>query len=461
MFHRDPTARVAVLGLLALASIACATTTTPPPSPPVTAPPVPTAEVLEAARQEFATVVTDYGQTTKAGALSSTQCDDLARRFESIFTRYGPAMSVALFNAGAVREQCEQADVAEALYRRVVAADPGSDLAHNQLGVLALRRHDRAAALPHFRKAIEANSATRAPRNNLAAALRDDYASKPEDEAFRRAEYQVQNVLAVDSGNRAAFENLARLYYDRGRLQDRAYLLLADLVVTQGLAVTANNGESSADLHVIRGLILMERGADVRALRSFDKAIEVDPDHGDAHMNVAMVALRFRDFSGAQKSLAIAAKHPRHDQNIETYLGLGVAYRGLRDYKAAQQAFERAQKLDSKDPRPLYNLGVLLHEHVGPSADGFDEPTALAAKDFFGRFSRQAADDRRYSADVKDAQLRMNVIDESIEINKTIIELQKEADAMAERQRQEEMAERQRMLEIERRAHEAARDAEP
>jgi hypothetical protein len=33
-------------------------------------------------------------------------------------------------------------------------------------------------------------------------------------------------VLALDSGNKAAYENLARIYYDRGHSKDKSYLVL-------------------------------------------------------------------------------------------------------------------------------------------------------------------------------------------------------------------------------------------
>ena len=353
------------------------------------------------AEKAFAATVVDYEKVAAKGKWTPSTCDDMAGRFEALYAEFGGPMHVALFNAGAVREACGQTPKAKAIYQRLVSDHPKSDLGHNQLGVLAARAGHEAEALKHFRAAIEANPTTRAPRNNLAAALRKRYANTPEDASFRQAENQLQNVLAVDSDNRPAFENLARLYYDRGRLEDKAYLMLADLVVSQGLMVADRIEEPSADLHVIRGLILMQRGDDVRALRAFEKAAEIDPDHGDAHMNIAMIALRFRDFDNAEKSLSIAKKDDRHVDNIETYLGLGVAYRGLRKYDDAKRSFEQAQTLAPKDPRPLYNLGILYQEHIAPSKEGFDEKLHRKAIGFFEDFTKRAAGDRKFSTDLR------------------------------------------------------------
>jgi len=407
------------------------------------------------AKKKFAAAVADYEKLAAKGKWSPSTCDDMAGRFEALYTEFGGPMNVALFNAGAVREACDQTPEAEAIYRRLVAAHPKSDLGHNQLGVLAMRAGHETQALKHFRAAIEANPTTRAPRNNLAAALRNRYASTPEDAAFRQAENQLQNVLAVDSDNRQAFENLARLYYDRGRLEDKAYLMLADLVVSQGLMVAEREDEPSADLHVIRGLILMQRDDDVRALRSFERAAEIDPAHGDAHMNIALVALRFRDFDNAEKSLSIARKDDRHADNIETYLGLGVAYRGLRQYDEAEQSFEKAQAMAPADPRPLYNLGILYQEHIAPSQEGFDEGMHRKAIGFFEDFTKRAGGVSQFKGDVGDAKFRIGVLEQSIVNFHEIEDIRKKAEEIERQERLQREAERKELLEIERRAKEA------
>lgn len=95
----------------------------------------------------------------------------------------------------------------------------------------------------------------------------------------RRAESALRNALAVDSDNAVSHENLARLYYDRGRLHERSYLLLSKLVVTQATRVLEQRGTPSAELHNLHGLLLMEDGDQVSALRAFRKATEVDPEH--------------------------------------------------------------------------------------------------------------------------------------------------------------------------------------
>ena len=79
----------------------------------------------------------------------------------------------------------------------------------------------------------------------------------------------------------------------------------------------------------------------------------VDPNHSDANMNMALVAIRFRDYEAAEKSLKVALRDKRLSKDIETYLALGVAQRGLRKYDDAEKAYRQAAKIKGSDPRPL------------------------------------------------------------------------------------------------------------
>ncbi|MEX1366718.1 MAG: tetratricopeptide repeat protein, partial [Nannocystaceae bacterium] len=281
------------------------------------------------AKKDFADVAKRYEAAKAKGSLSSAQCADFAKDFEGVYKKHGKQMTVAYFNAGAVWDECGDTDKAEQIYVAVTKAVPKYDLSYNNLGVIYWNRNQESKALSFFQKAVEANIATRAPRNNLAAALRDKYSNSPEQNTFTEAERTLQRVLAVDSSNQLAYENLARLYYDRGRLKDKSYLLLAKLVIDQANRVLQKDGVESADLFNLQGLLFMEENDQVSALRAFRKAAELDPKHADAHMNMALIAIRFRDYGAAEQSLTIAVEDQRQKKNAEAYLGLGVAQRGL------------------------------------------------------------------------------------------------------------------------------------
>lgn len=407
------------------------------------------------AKASFEEVAARYRSAKSKGALSKGTCSDLSNEFDKVYKKYGKQMAVAKFNSGAVLEECGDTEGAEKIYEQLVQEVPKYDLAYNNLGVIYWNRRQESRALDYFKKAVEANSTTKAPRNNLAAALREKYTDSPQQPDFDAAEKQLQTVLAVDSGNRVAYENLARLYYDRGRLKDKSYLLLANLVTIQAVRVLEGTKTESADIWNIKGLLLMERDDQVEALRAFKKAVEVDAKHTDANMNIAMIALRFRDYPTAEKSINIALADKRQKKNVEAYLGLGVALRGQRKYADAEKAFKKALDVKSADPRALYNLGILYHEHIGPESerknesDTFDKKPYQTAIEYFNKFLSQAGSKKELQKSLDDAKTRVTNIQEYFKNIEEMKKLEAEAKKLEELAKKQEAEEKARLLKME------------
>jgi tetratricopeptide (TPR) repeat protein len=412
------------------------------------------------AKKDFASVAQRYEAAKAKGSLSKGECDQFAKEFEKVFRDHGKQMTVAYFNAGAVWDECGDVQKAEETYLAVTKAVPKYDLSYNNLGVIYWNRGQENRALEYFEKAEAANIASRAPRNNLAAALRDKYTGSPDAKVFTDAEKLLQKVLAVDSGNQLAYENLARLYYDRGRLKDKSYLLLAGLVIKQATEVLKKSNVESADLYNLSGLLLMERDDQVAALRAFKKAAEINPKHADAHMNMALIAIHFRDYTTAEESLSIAVKDPRQKSNVEAYIGLGVAQRGLRKYKEAEASFKKAMDMAKSDPRPLYNLGILYHEHIAATQEGdFNKTPYNTAKDYYNKFVAKAGGAGPFAKQVDDAKNRVVAIDQLFKDIEEMKKLEEEQKKLAEIQRKQQEEEKKRLLDLEAKAKAAAGSA--
>jgi len=409
------------------------------------------------AKKDFASVAKRYEAAKAKGSLSKGQCDQFAKDFEKVYKKHGEQMTVAFFNAGAVWDECGETEKAESIYLAVTKAVPKYDLSYNNLGVIYWNRNKEQKALSFFKKAVDANMATRAPRNNLAAALRDKYSKSSDQGTFDEAERTLQRVLAVDSSNQLAYENLARLYYDRGRLKDKSYLLLSDLVITQATVVLKKDGVESADLFNLKGLIFMEYDDQVAALKAFKKAAELKPRHADAHMNIALIAIRFRDYGTAEESLIIAIKDPRQKKNVEAFIGLGVAQRGLRKYKEAEKAFKKAIDVGKSDPRALYNLGILYHEHIGANQEGeFSKKPYNTAKDYYKKFVSKAGGKADFKVQVDDAKARVAAIEQLFKDIDEMKKLEAEQEKLMEIERKQQAEEKKRLLDIEAKARAAA-----
>jgi tetratricopeptide (TPR) repeat protein len=418
----------------------------------------PGAKISKEAKKDFDAAVNLYAKAKEDGTLSESECDSVTSKFGKVYKEHGDQVIMARFNEGAAWDECGQIEKAKPIYEEL--AKKKFQLAMTNLGVIYWNQGKTAKALDMFKKAVDADKKKAfTARNNLAAAYRDRYADKTSAEDFKQSERQIQNVLAVDTSNKAAYENLARLYYDRGRLKDRSYLVLANLVVTQALRVLEKEGNQSADIYNLRGLLFMQDDNQVDALRAFKKAVEIDPKHVDANLNIAFISLRFRDYATAEKSLDIAMKHPRAKRNIEAHIAMAVAKRGLKKFKEAQKWNDKAAKVDSKDPRPWYNLGILNQEHL-IGQDSVDqkqiEEFYNVAKKHYGKFIAMAENDKEYKDQVQDAKDRIIIIDDAIETFRKMEELEKQAEELRKQEEAAAQAERERLKELERKAREAA-----
>jgi tetratricopeptide (TPR) repeat protein len=370
-------------------------------------------------------------------------------------------MAIAQFNSGVVYEECGQSDKAEPIYTGLISAAPKFDLPYNNLGVIYWKKGQDSKALEMFKKGVEANKlSARAARNNVAGLMRNQYIQSTDLNAFTEAQTSIQGVLALDSGNQAAYENLARIYYDRGHLKDKSYLVLADLVVTQGIRVLKNdNNKESADIYNIKGLLLLERDNQVDALKTFKEAVRVEPSHVEANLNIGFISIRFRDYATAESAFQTALKSGAQQKNIEVWLALGVAQRGLKKFKEAEESYKKALKLSASDPRPWFNLGVLYQDHLS-TQDGVDpmkegEKLIATAKTHYQKFIETAGGNKNYATRVLEAKDRIATIEQTFDFNKITVELEKKAAEMAKLQAEQDAAERKRLLDLEKQAMEA------
>lgn len=417
------------------------------------------AEASKEAKADFQDAVKTYQAAKGDGKLSGDECEKVAGAFQKVYKTHGVQMAIAQFNSGVVLEECGQTDKAEGIYAQLTAQAPKFDLAYNNLGVIYWKKGQEAKALDMFKKGVEANKlAARAARNNVAGLLRNQFILNSDVNAFGEAEKSIQGVLALDSGNQAAYENLARIYYDRGHRKDKSYLVLANLVVTQGVRVLKTDGRESADLYNVQGLLLLERQDQVNALKAFKEAVRVEPNHVEANLNIGFISIRFRDYATAEKAFETALKDQRQAKNVEAHLALGVAQRGLKKFKEAEKSYNTAIKLNANDPRALFNLGVLYQDHIGTQDDvdtKKNEELITVAKGHYQKFIALAGKDKQWSQQVLLAQDRIATIDQTFEFNKITAELLKKAKEMEEMQKKQEEEERKRLLELEKQAQEA------
>jgi protein O-GlcNAc transferase len=114
--------------------------------------------------------------------------------------------------AGLAHHQAGRLNRAEALYRKVLSADPNHADALHLLGVVAFQCGNIAAALQLIEQALPALAKLPDAHVNYGNALREAHRPEEAIASYRRA-------IALDPDHGMAHNNLARLLIDRGTFE--------------------------------------------------------------------------------------------------------------------------------------------------------------------------------------------------------------------------------------------------
>ncbi len=141
-------------------------------------------------------------------------------------------------------------------------------------------------------------------------------------------------ILSRDAKNSGALKNLSLTYYKKGDTK------LAQMVGADYLAINKDDPEVFNTF----GMMAVERGRFPEAIQYFRKALALDNKLLGAHMNIAAIALRYRDYNTAKVHYKEAVTlSPQHG---DANLGLGLALAGLSESDAALAQLGEALKIN-------------------------------------------------------------------------------------------------------------------
>jgi serine/threonine protein kinase/tetratricopeptide (TPR) repeat protein len=229
---------------------------------------------------------------------------------------------------------------------------------HSQLAIIlgTLGRLDEAVVAS--RRAIEASPRDAVLRMHLGMVLRDMGKSEEAIEAFRQA-------VAIDPDDGYAHYHLAATLPDPQQI-DAA-------IAEYGEAIARGRPEDRiwvSASHSNRAQLLVEKGEIGKARADLDRAIEIDPTNGYAHLNRASLLCDYlHDEKEALREFDRAAELMPDEPSVQ--LGRGNALGRLGHHEVAILAFDRGLTLD---PR---NVGCLVGRGVSSYSLG-DRAAALA-----------------------------------------------------------------------------------
>lgn len=222
------------------------------------------------------------------------------------------------------------------------------------------------------------------------------------DTALREARLALQ----VDAANVDAAAYVAFAYYHK-KLYDTAELVLDDLFKRDA-------AKQNANVYYVYGLVYDQTNRPDRALLAYRKAVELNPSHTSALVNLGVHQLKNSQYTEAQQTFERLTQQFNRTDAV-TLTSLGSAYRGRSaDYqpgagerdqfvRTAEAAYKRALQANPNYGPAYYNLG-LLYLDTDPYPGISDALQRLnAAKAFFDQYKNMpGVDIKLYDARMKD-----------------------------------------------------------
>jgi len=313
----------------------------------------PARKVSKEAKKDFAAAVEKYEAAKKSG-INRSNCGALANTFAELYQDH-PKLVEAKFNEGVIWEECNDVKKAMQVYEAIMRKHPSFGPAINNIGQIYFTRGNVNQAVSYFKRAAQAK--TSEAYSNLAV-LQRNRALEGDISQVKEAINNVHRALAVDSSNIEAYVTKAVVLYDHAKTNSQ--LEMARLICIQATKVDPDY----APIYNTLGLILLRQKEVTPALAKFRKAVALDNNFKEAHMNIGAITLSFRDYKSAENAFEkVLALNPDKKMKIEALVGLGVAYRGQRKFNEAMAKYKEAQALDPTNAALAYNMGILIQDY--------------------------------------------------------------------------------------------------
>ena len=378
-------AGVLAVGILSLL-LACAGGQKPaaPTSEAPTAPPPPPAGPITGLPGEAPVALSTNARSSFEEGVQLETAGDLAgaaTAFEKAF-QADPAAAFAGVNAGLCRERMGDDAGARELYEKVLDRTPTFFPAAQDLVRLDARTGRGADAEAEMRARLQKDPDAVALRNGLAEALLAQGKLDPAEEAARQA-------LKIEEKNLPAMVNLATVYARKKRFE------LAKMVLDNARQIDDRDPTIWNRL----GFVELSLGDRALALESFRTAAALRPDYPEAHTNYGALLADAEDFQNAATELEQAVRYA--PSSAVAWMNLGNAYRGLKEFEKAEDAYRKALNLDPKLNDANYDLAILFLDGDKPGLPALQR--LQTGVGFLDAYEQGGGKDVRLAAYRKDA----------------------------------------------------------
>ncbi len=405
--------------------------------------------VSEEVREGFKEAVQVFVTHEKANDWTTEICEDLDKKFREVNKETeketGKSLVKAIYNVGVVWQKCGDHKKAWAVFDEAQKLDKKNNEGKEtfqrpmvQMGTYKLalylkdgKQADLNEAKAKFQQAIDIDPLSEDVVEayvNLAMIQRLE--AKGNVKLYEEALKNLQRALVIDSKSLDAFLQMAELYREQATHEkDDSKIDLAVLVISQAQLIEAEKGESFPPLNLTLGLLKMERGDIIGALKNFKVAYEKDDELFEAFMNYGAITIGFRGYEDAEMVFGRALE--LKPDSYMAHMNLGIAKRGLEKYAEAEAEYQKAMDIEPNNPDAYYNMGLLYQDYYYEKAGDSGYANFEIAMEWYKKFKTKAGTSKDYEQKVKDADERIKNSQKAIELMKEAASLMAEAEAMA------------------------------
>ena len=344
--------------------------------------------VLKKAHDRWKDAMAEF-RKNEAEGWTPAACNGTAKAFERAAGAQDGGFAEAQYMAGLSLAKCND-EGAYDKYETALKEDSTFCRARVALGLRDLEQGRTAKARAAFERAVKDDPQCTSGYTNLAIIQRGEGGAQ-EEEALKN----LRRALAIDSDYLAAFNQMALLHFERGKRGKEAQLDLAEIVCRQAQLIDPEY----APIYTTWGLIKVEKGDIIAALRFFEQALSLDPTLFEAQMNFGEVTISFRGYEDGRAAFKRAVQLRPND--YDAIIGLGTALRGLEQYPQAQAQYEKAKALDAGRPEAYFNLGVLYQDYMSGSVADLK-----TAQSYFAEFMKRAGKTPEFRSEVQSVSNR-------------------------------------------------------
>ncbi len=248
---------------------------------------------------------------------------------------------VRRLKAGLELQTASRLKEAEALYREVIAHDPGNADAWHLLGTVFHAGGQPGLAVAHIARAIQVRPDIATFHNNLGNALLDS--GKPE-----HARMCFEHALWLDPRYAEAHVNLGNALQALGKPEEAVFCYVKAIELIPGLAEAHNN----------LGNALASLGRDEEGILCLREALRLKPDYAAAYVNLARL---LRAAKRHEEAAACCQEAIRRKPDLaEAYGCLGVVLLDLERHGEGEACLREALRRKPGSPEMLVTLAVTL-----------------------------------------------------------------------------------------------------